>query len=244
VGTSHARRLWYSVATLAVVAAAGVVGWQAKGRLFGSNNRSTTTYATGNGQRANIHLPDGTTVVLNVASRLDVTEFTSGQRQVALQGEAYFTVAHETGAPFTVVVGKTRAKVLGTSFVVRHYAADSTTLIAVKDGRIAVHSAVVEAAQQVAVLPSGAMVRGVADPSEYTFATGTLTLAPMPLPQAIVELNRWYDADIRLGDSSLASLGVGGKFVAGSVSDLAPILEGTLGVRAVRDGNRLTLYAQ
>jgi len=200
-------------------------------------------YTTANGQRANITLPDGSTVALNVASRLEVApDFAAGNRAVRLIGEALFTVSHAGGSPFTVSAGTTTARVLGTSLMVRHYATDSTTVVAVRDGRVSVHSLVLGAAQQVAVQPNGVLLRGTADPARFTFAAGTLTLDGLTLPQAIPELNRWYDVDIRMGDASLAARGVGGKFAAGSVTDLVAILEWTLDVRAVREGRRLTLY--
>lgn len=240
---SPMRRVGYAIGAFAVLAAVGVTGYITENRTVGSNVRSVTTYATGNGQRAKITLADGTVVSLNVASRLEImTDFGGARREVRLNGEAYFDVSHHEGAPFTVVAGNATARVLGTSLVVRHYATDRTTLVAVRTGRVAVQSAVLHATQRVTVSPDGALVRGVADSSVYGFTTGTLSLEPMPITNAIVELDRWYDADIQLGDPALASLGMGGKFAAGSLTDLATYLEGTLPVRAVRDGRRLTLY--
>jgi ferric-dicitrate binding protein FerR (iron transport regulator) len=64
----------------------------------------------------------------------------------------------------------------------------------------------------------------------------------MSLANAIPELNRWYDADVRLADPSLASQPVEGNVSAGSLSDLANILELSLDIRVVRAGRVLTLY--
>ncbi|HXC24982.1 MAG TPA: FecR domain-containing protein, partial [Gemmatimonadaceae bacterium] len=64
----------------------------------------------------------------------------------------------------------------------------------------------------------------------------------LPLPAAIVELDRWFDADIRLGDPMLEKQRIKGEFAAGSLADLSAILELTYNVRVVRDGRVLTLY--
>jgi ferric-dicitrate binding protein FerR (iron transport regulator) len=202
-----------------------------------------STYATGNGQRATISLPDGSTVVLNVASRLDVpSDYANGNHALRLTGEGLFTVAHHRGVPFTVTAGQTTTRVLGTSFVVRRYAQDTAVIVAVKDGKVAVGSAIATAQRMITVGANGiARVQDV-DPARFTFANGVLTLGVRSLSDAIPELNRWYDADIRLADPAIGAQRIKGSFTAGSLADLADILTLTFDVRVVRDGNVLTLY--
>lgn len=237
-------RAWWAAAAVAVIAVGAVTGWSAKALRHSVHRApSMLTYATGNGERATITLPDGGTVALNVASRLEVPmDYMAGDRTVRLMGEALFTVPHRAGAPFSVTAGAATARVLGTSFIVRHYASDTSSLIAVRDGKVAVGPVVLTANRLAEVGSAGALHPGAADPSLFSFATGVLTLNGLPLSQAVVELNRWYDADIRLGDSTLAKQYVKGKFAAGSLGDLAEILELAFDVRVVRDGRVLTLY--
>ena len=137
--------------------------------------------------------------------------------------------------------GGTTARVLGTSFVVRHYATDTTTVVAVQEGKVAVEGTVVPPRRLVEVDRHRMLQLEPADASRFTFATGVLTLAYMPLARAIPELDRWYNVDIQLDDPALGTQGIGGKFVAGSVADLAGVLELTFNVRVVRDGRTLTL---
>jgi ferric-dicitrate binding protein FerR (iron transport regulator) len=201
------------------------------------------TYTTGNGERATITLPDGGTVALNVASRLDVPlDYMAGNHTVRLVGEGLFTVPHHEGAPFIVMAGGTAARVLGTSFIVRRYATDTATLVAVSDGKVAVGSTVVTAHHLLEIGQNSTAHMRSSDTSLFTFATGVLTLNNLLLPAAIVELDRWYGADIRLGSPTFATKHLEGKFVAGSLGDLAQILESTYGVHVVRDGRVLTLY--
>lgn len=69
-----------------------------------------------------IELPDGTEVHLNAASTLRFPFiFTGKTREVYLEGEAFFTVAHNPEKPFIVHTGSTSVKALGTAFNVNTY---------------------------------------------------------------------------------------------------------------------------
>ncbi len=238
------RSVWYPIAGLVLGGVLIAVG--ARDRLFRPVRHkavSMATYTTGNGQRATIALTDGSTVVLGVASRLEVpADYPTGNRTLRLAGEALFTVRHGARTPFTVVTGTVVTRVLGTSFMVRQYPTDTATVVVVRDGKVAVRSAVLTAAQQAEVGRSGAVHVGKADLSQLSFADGVLTLNAVRLSDAIPQLNRWYDADIRLGDPRLAGWRVTGECAAGALSDLVNILELTLNVRVVRDGRVLTLF--
>lgn len=201
------------------------------------------TFTTGKGERAEIALPDGSTILLNVASRIDISaDFAAGNRTIRLSGEGLFTVKHNDSAPFTVVTDASTTRVLGTSFIVRQYGTDTTAIIAVRDGKVAVGSTVVTEAQQVVVGRVGAGVVHPVDEDLFGFETGVLTLKRMDLSDAIPVLNRWYNVDIRVADSSLPQTRIDGQFVRGTVAELSEFLEWTFGFHVVRDGRRLTLY--
>jgi len=239
------QTVWYTLTGLATAVAIFLVGWSGGVHHTGHAPTSASTYTTARGERANVTLPDGSTVALDVASRLDVpADYMTGSHTVHLVGEALFTVSHRNSTPFAVVAGSTVARVLGTSFMVRHYATDSTAMVAVREGRVAVSSTVIAANQLIEVSQNGAMRLAPADLSQFSFVTGVLTLHRTRLADAIPELNRWYNADIRLGDASLARQEINGKMNAGSLSNLTAILEGALDVRVVRDGRILTLLAR
>jgi transmembrane sensor len=238
------RRGMWSVAT-ALLLGLVVLGI---GRSIGTRHghrataQSSLIYTTGNGERANITLPDGGTVALNVASRLEVPlDYMSGDRTVWLTGEGLFTIPHHDRVPLTVRTDVAVVRVLGTSFVVRRYATDTATLVAVREGKVMVDGAVVTAAHLVEVGHNGVSPVRLSDETPFMFATGVLTLNGVSLLDAIPELDRWYGADIRLGSPTLATHHLKGEFAAGSLADLG-MLEFALGVRVVREGRVLTLY--
>jgi len=235
---------WIPMAVMALGVVA-VVTWWGRGVAHAPAHHQTavSTYTTGNGERATITLPDDNTVTLNVASRLQVPmDYSAGDHALRLTGEALFTVQHHTTTPFTVMAGPTTTRVLGTSFVVRRYLGDTTTMVAVREGRVAVQTLTLAADQVVEIGPTGPARIQSAGTAPFSFAAGVLTLDALPLSDAMPLLNRWYDADLRLGDPTLSQQRLTGNLPAGSLAELAQDLEVTLHVRVVREGRVLTLW--
>jgi transmembrane sensor len=85
------------------------------------------------GQKGRLILSDGTKISLNSGTRIKYpSNFDQKTRDVYLQGEAYFEVAHNKSKPFFVHSGKMTVKVLGTSFNVKSYPEENkieTTLV-------------------------------------------------------------------------------------------------------------------
>ncbi|SDD77772.1 FecR family protein [Mucilaginibacter pineti] len=92
-----------------------------------------------NGKLVQIKLSDNTTVMLNAASKLKYpTHFNGKTREVYLEGEAFFDVAHDTQHPFIVHTSQLKVNVLGTSFNVKDYSAEKEIAITVATGKVGV----------------------------------------------------------------------------------------------------------
>ncbi|MBC3785978.1 FecR family protein [Spirosoma utsteinense] len=86
-----------------------------------------------------VSLPDGSSVILKQGSQIRYsTQFDAPRRIVHLTGEAYFEVARNPARPFFVYAHGLVTKVLGTSFNVRAYSADTDVVVTVRSGRVAV----------------------------------------------------------------------------------------------------------
>lgn len=87
-----------------------------------------------------INLPDGSSVILNENSQIELAEnFKSDQiREVYLMGEAYFDIAHDSKRPFIVHTGKLKTTVLGTAFNVKSSAGAKTVTVTVTRGKVKV----------------------------------------------------------------------------------------------------------
>ncbi len=250
VQPTQSSNLWASlvrigtISRLVVVAVLLIASWIAgSNQKISSLSELTSTYTTASGERATITLPDGSTVVLNVGSRLEVpSDFSAGKRIVHLNGEALFTVVHQHSAPFTVIAGKSTTKVLGTAFVVRHYDTDTATLVAVKDGKVMVEDSVLTANQQISSYSHGLSAVKPVGYAPFTFAQGIMTLENTTLVNAVPGLARWYNVEIRIGDAAIDSRNITGEFAVGSISELTEILDWTFDIKVVKNGRILTLF--
>jgi ferric-dicitrate binding protein FerR (iron transport regulator) len=86
-----------------------------------------------------LSLPDGTRVWLNSNSKLNFSrDFNVKDRDVTLEGEAYFEVAKDARLPFVVHASSLDITVLGTSFAVKSYPQDETIEATLLNGSIEV----------------------------------------------------------------------------------------------------------
>lgn len=113
-------QLWEKVAAVAAIFVAVVfTGTLSLVALLEKNSQSLIV-STKLGERAQVQLPDGSTVWLNACSKLEYRKsFFSPKRKTQLSGEAYFDVAHNRLFPFIVTNDGSEIKVLGTKFNVR-----------------------------------------------------------------------------------------------------------------------------
>lgn len=87
-------------------------------------------------------LPDGTKVVLNASTKLRFPDkFEKDQRNVYLDGEAYFDVVKNAKAPFIVHTDKQKITVLGTQFNVMDYADDDYAITTLVSGKVKMQTA-------------------------------------------------------------------------------------------------------
>jgi ferric-dicitrate binding protein FerR (iron transport regulator) len=104
--------------------------------------------------QSRITLADGSIVTLKDGSRLiQKNNFSGNTREVALEGEAFFDIAHNPNKPFIVHTGKIRTTVLGTVFAIRSVSGEASITVTVAEGRVKVEDgsrllAILEADQQ------------------------------------------------------------------------------------------------
>jgi len=83
-----------------------------------------------------ITLSDGSHVWLNAHSSIKYPEKFDNTREVFLEGEAYFEIAHDSAHPFVVRTSNTQTRVLGTKFDIRSYASENHTTLTVTEGKV------------------------------------------------------------------------------------------------------------
>jgi ferric-dicitrate binding protein FerR (iron transport regulator) len=146
------RPWYYMAAAVAMLVAAGTSFLLLKNRpanhaeqpaIAKNNSVNSDGYmivTIAKGDTAHITLEDGTTIILNAASRLRYpAHFTGGNRDLYLEeGEAFFNVAPQPNSTFTVHAGNTSTIALGTSFNIRAYTREQKITVALLSGKVKV----------------------------------------------------------------------------------------------------------
>jgi ferric-dicitrate binding protein FerR (iron transport regulator) len=197
--------------------------------LSGSAGISHTIH-TPRGGKYTVILPDGSSVCLNAASTLTYpTEFGSVSREVRLEGEGFFKVAHQAGAPFVVHTDKENIEDLATSFDVKNYSDESTGYTTLIAGSIRVlageQSEVLHPGQQAVSKASGGFTVTQIDTFATTaWVTGRLSFSDQPLSLVLKQLSRWYDVEVVYKDKTGIGDPVFGYSTVKSTSALSDVL--------------------
>jgi len=129
---------WLKVAAVFLVAAGSIVYWRYRDRPESTALASLMEKKNAKGTRSIIQLPDGSKIWLNADSKLRYPEiFKGGNREIYLNGEAFFDVAKNPEHPFIIHLANGTVQVLGTSFNVRAYDNEPVVETSVTTGRIA-----------------------------------------------------------------------------------------------------------
>jgi len=125
---TYGRWVGMAAALAAVAAGLGRFG------LTGPRNASPG-WEAGTAAAITAALPDGTLVRVAPGGRLRTLD-SSGERRYALEGSAFFAVAHDTRRPFVVEAGGAVVRVVGTRFEIDR--TDARVIAAVVEGRVTV----------------------------------------------------------------------------------------------------------
>lgn len=132
-----------AVVTMVFAAGALFMGGEEKNHIETAdtpvNNRQNLTKAAKKGEKNTFFLTDGTKIILNSDSRLDIDkEYGIFSRTVYLEGEAYFEVVPNDTLPFQVFSGDLVTTALGTAFNVRYSKTNESVAVSLTSGKVAV----------------------------------------------------------------------------------------------------------
>jgi len=164
------------------------------------------------GQTGHLFLFDGTEVWLNSGSKFRYpNQFNTNERDVFLEGEAFFKVAKNKHLPFKVKTGQLEIKVLGTSFNVSAYPGEASQSVVLVEGKVQLNNPdgkkIGEMLPgQLAVKTEGdAKIRvQSADPYFYTsWKDGKVIFDGENLGEIAKKMERWYNVEIRFDAENL-----------------------------------------
>jgi transmembrane sensor len=241
-------RRWRVAASLAASFTIAVLAWQSLSPALTSSPQAIAYESTGH-ERRSVKLDDGSTVELDVDTRIAI-RMSDERRQIELiSGRAMFDVAHDASRPFSVTAADSRTTALGTKFQVRRD--DANVVVTLAEGSVAIDrserssggdawSERLSPGEQISIdTTTQRRQRQLVDVnSTMSWMHGRHIFRGTPLHVAIDEVNRYATKKIRLGDASLANLPVAGNFIVGDSEVIVEAFAAVLPVRAVHSGDR------
>ncbi|MDP4271377.1 MAG: DUF4974 domain-containing protein [Bacteroidota bacterium] len=173
------------------------------------------------GQMVKVTLPDGTKVWLNSRTKLSYN-FSYGNvtRNVKLNGEAFFEVAHDKKHPFIVSAGRYDVTALGTAFNVYAYNESGEDLFSTSLIRGKVSVANTSTNEQVILTPNmkaevdhGKLkATSTSTAEDMLWKSGVYSFNNMTLADILERLERYYDVTIDIQNKNILSSTCTGKF--------------------------------
>jgi transmembrane sensor len=205
----------------------------------------TAQFSTALGERQHVALPDGSVIDLNSRSRLQV-RFEKNLRHIELaEGEAMFSVEHDTRRPFVVETGNGQVTVTGTRFDVRR---DLTqTKVAVEQGTVKVQGQGADVISLTAGLGTHIDAQGkvaaayAVNPAELTaWRSGKLVFNNASLAEVAAEVSRYRDKPLTVGNDTVGNLRLTSVFKSDDTDALLKALPSILpvAVRTLPDGRQ------
>lgn len=178
----------------------------------------SNTIQTPNGRKVQITLADGTRIWLNSGSKLTYPIFFSGtERNVTLDGEAYFDVAHNSRKPFKVQANGAEILVTGTQFNVSAYHADRTVRTTLMKGGVNVKLE----DKEISLTPGYQAVATIGDTNIQKYKSnieqamawknGYFVFDDMDIVAVMNSVSRWYGISVKVRGSIPHKM-VGGTF--------------------------------
>ncbi len=209
------------------------------------------------GKKSQLILEDGTKVWLNAGSRMAFpTRFSGKKREVFLDGEAYFEVAHNNDKPFLVNTSEISIKVLGTRFDVSAYNSDNVTETVLLEGKVSVsdlsvlgilkHETILSPNQK-ACFDRDAHSITVKNETDGDFAIawteGWFKFSQQSLKDVIAKMQRYYNVQFVFdSDFSTADLISGKLDLKESVGQVMIALSDVANLQFRVDGNKIYIY--
>lgn len=160
-------------------------------------------------------LQDGSLVLLRAGSTLTLSaDFVARNREVALDGGAFFDVSHDPDKPFIIQAGEISVEVLGTSFLITPL--QDQTEVALFRGEVEVYAKnqkVNLVPNQTAIFKEAVLSKASQSANSMSWRTKKLDFEYERLDKVFRDLERHYQVKIQLGE------GVAEKLLTTSFDD-------------------------
>ena len=149
--------------------------------------------------------------------------FVSKNREVEINGEAFFEVAHDAEHPFIVKANQINVEVLGTQFNVKAYEEDDWIEVSLSEGKVEVQSK--DKKRRIFLSPgeqayydkhNHSLTTRTVDIAHYTsWRNGIYYFRALPLKEIVKQLERIFNVNICITSSNIEDIILTGDFLRG-----------------------------
>lgn len=241
------RRLLRIASSVAAVALLGILSWTTYIYMSPANMMTVSALA----ETKQVQLPDGSRVTLNRYTTLTYPERFGGKnREVSLQGEAYFAVSKDAAHPFIVKTGEVDVRVLGTEFNVEAYPKDELVRTTLFEGSVAVdieeNNALVLVPGETAVYDKEAkqLSKGKAQQptDDIAWQNDAFIFSDLTLKEITRQLSNAFNVEIRIASPELEQIKMTGRFVHGeALEDILQLLQNVVEFSITRENDSIQI---
>ncbi|WP_316822530.1 FecR family protein [Pedobacter gandavensis] len=236
-----------------IAAAAMLILMSTIGLWFLKEQPAEVQYFTKYGQTLRVQLPDSSVVMLNGNSQLSYRKNwpKDGDREVKVDGEAYFSIKHTQSNQrfFVRMPDRLSVEVLGTEFNINTRNHD--TRVVLNSGKIDFHMEALSGQEErVVQMKPGDLVeyqstkksytRKIVDPTIYSsWKTDRLVFDKTPLREVLNTLHNTYGLEIEVEDPKMLAMNLSGSAPTTNIDILIQALSATFNINFIKKGDTL-----
>ena len=214
-GVGPMKIVWMAAATISLLVLVGLGLYKNELPAISKQDDNVMTISG----RDFVLMPDGSTITLKEGSELTYAKsFGVTNREVTLQGEAFFDVAHNASIPFKVHTGKIITTVLGTAFNISSQ--QEKIVVTVTRGKVSVGDEskrydVITPNEQIAVNTlTGVYKKAVVDSVEVMqWKKDYFILEGVTIEQAAVQIEKRFDVKVIITNDKLKKCTISAWFL-------------------------------
>jgi ferric-dicitrate binding protein FerR (iron transport regulator) len=237
------------VSTVASIALLVIV----TGLFFYNENSKSQLYNTiivPPGQRINVILADNTNVWLNANTKFRYpSKFARKNREVYLDGEAWFNVSENKKKPFIVKTEQGEVRVTGTTFNLEAYSRFQNFVTSLFEGSVDIYQnnarlATLQPNQKGMLKGDRYLISNIENTDEYLWRDGLIAFNNMKLEDILFELEKYFDIRIEINTTKkLPQHRYTGKFRQADGVDYAlRVLQKSIHFSYNRDDEKQIIY--
>lgn len=226
-----------------IAVAASVIILIGVGLMTVFSGPSTQNITNNTASVMDVELPDGSKVALAPDASLTYLSNFEEERNITLDGLAFFEVERDESHPFVVETNVGEVEVLGTAFNVRNE--DDHTEVSVEHGLVALRNNGEEIKlgkdEFASTTNDGVSSRSTVDVNFMSWKTGVFEFDATPLPEVVDLLNDYYETDIVLESQAAREIELTATFDKFTFDQVLTVIIATSGLESEEQEGQVLL---